>query len=77
MRLALMAFILLLALTLANAFILRNERRDAAARNYAALDLTQRKTTHYEWDAFIWREIGAIAITVLLYGGVAALGRRT
>lgn len=76
MRLLLLAIVLLLGLTLANAFILRNEQRMAAARNYAALDLSQRTTTHYEWDAFIWREIGAIAITGLLYGGVASLGRR-
>lgn len=76
MRLILLAVILLLGLTLANAFVMRQESRDAAAHSYAPLQLGQHRMKHYEWDAFIWREIGAVAFTAVLYGGVAALGRR-
>lgn len=75
MRLALLALILLLGLTLANAFIYRNEVRANQGRAYAPVQLSQRRMNHYEWDAFVWREIGAIVLTAVVYGAVASLGR--
>ena len=77
MRLALLAFILLLGLTLANAYVYRNGVRANNGRAYAPVQISQRRTNHYEWDAFVWREIGAIVLTAVLYGAVASLGRST
>ena len=77
MRLILLAILLLLALTLANALILRHDLRVAAAENYVGTsELVQPKPTHDEWNGFVWREIGALFITAAMYGTVASLGRR-
>ncbi len=70
-----LALILLLGLTLANAFVYRNGVRVNDARGYAPVQISQQRTNHYEWDAFVWREIGAIVLTAVLYGAVASLGR--
>lgn len=75
MRLALLALILLLGLTLANAFLYRNGVRANAARAYTPVQISAHRTNHDEWDAFVWREIGAIVLTALLYGAAASLGR--
>ncbi len=77
MRLVLLAIILLLALTLANALILRHDLQLAAAENYIGTSgLVQPTPSHNEWNRFVWREIGAFAITAVMYGTVASLGRR-
>lgn len=77
MRLIMLAIILLLGLTLANALILRNDLRMAAAQNYVGTsELVQPTPSHNEWNRFVFREIGAFVITVLMYGGVISLGRR-
>lgn len=73
MRLTLLAIIFLLILTLANAFLFRQGAHFASAHDYAPIQLTQHSMRHYEWDAFVWREIGAIVVTVLLFAGVHAL----
>lgn len=72
MRLTLLAFIFLLMLTLGNAMLMRNERASMVSRSFDPLQLPQRRAEHYEWDAFIWREIGAIAVTVVLFGAIQA-----
>ena len=73
MRLTLLAFIFLLILTLGNALLLRKMKQSVASRGFDPVQLTQARATHYEWDAFVWREIGAIAGTVLIFGGIQAL----
>ena len=77
MRLIMLAIILLLGLTLANAFILRHDLQMAAAENYVGTSgLVQPTPSHNEWNHFVWREVGAFVITAVLYGGVASLGKR-
>jgi hypothetical protein len=77
MRLILLAIILLLCLTLANAFILRNDLRLAAAENYVGTSgVVQNTPSHNEWNRFVWREIGAFVITAVMYGVIVSLGRR-
>ncbi len=73
MRLLLLAFIFLLVLTLGNAWLMRREQASLTARDYAPLQLTQRHADKYEWDAFIWREIGALVVTVVVFGAIAAV----
>ena len=75
MRLALLALILLLGLTLANAFVYREGVLTNDGRAYAVVQLSQHRMNHYEWDAFVWREIGAVVLTAVIYGAVASLGR--
>lgn len=72
MRLTLLALIFLLILTLGNAILMRNERASMASRSFDPLRLSQKRAAHYEWDAFIWREIGALAVTVILFGAIQA-----
>jgi hypothetical protein len=76
MRLVLLAIILLLALTLVNALMLRHDMRVFHHSNYAPIHLGVRRESHYGWDLFIWREIGAFFITAVLYGIVASLVRK-
>jgi hypothetical protein len=74
-RLLLLAFIFFLALTLVNAFWLNRERAAVASHDYAPVQITQAHARKYEWDAFVWREIGALVITVVVFGFVASLRR--
>ncbi|HET9097073.1 MAG TPA: hypothetical protein VFN37_10450 [Candidatus Baltobacteraceae bacterium] len=76
MRLMLLALIFLLVLTLGNAWLMKRERSAVAAHDYAPLQITQPHARKYEWDAFIWREIGALVLTVLVFGTVASQRRR-
>lgn len=76
MRLILVALIFFLALTLGNAFLLRREKTYMASHDYAPVQITQPHARKYEWDAFAWREIGALVLTVVVFGSVAALRRR-
>lgn len=73
MRLTLLAFIFLLMLTLGNAILMRNERASMVSRSFDPVQLPQRRAAHYEWDAFIWREIAAVTVTVVVFGGIQAL----
>lgn len=73
MRLLLLAFIFLLILTLGNAWLLKRERSFMSAHDYATLQITQPHAHKYEWDAFIWREIGAVVVTVVLFGVIASV----
>lgn len=73
MRLLLLALIFLLALTLGNAVLMKHEKSSVAAHDYAPIQITQSHARKYEWDAFIWREIGVIVITAVLFGGIASL----
>jgi hypothetical protein len=75
-RLTLLAVILFLALTLANAMLMRSTQQFVAGHDYAPFQLTQHNAAHYEWDEFIAREVLAAAFTALLYGVVAGLGTR-
>lgn len=68
----LLAIIFLLILTLANAFLYRRGVQFVNAHDFAPVQLTQHRSQHYEWDAFVWREIGAIVITVVLFAGLHA-----
>lgn len=77
MRLLLLALIFLLLLTLGNAWLMQRERRFATDHDYATIQLTQRSSDKYEWDAFTWREISAFVITVLVFGGIASIGPRS
>ena len=73
MRLLLLALIFLLALTLGNAVLMKREKSNVAAHDYAPVQITQSHARKYEWDAFIWREIGALVLTVVVFGGIASL----
>lgn len=73
MRLALLALIFLLVLTLGNAYLLKRERAYVAAHDYAPLQLRRARTGRYERYGFAWREIGAVVLTVLVFGGIQAL----
>jgi hypothetical protein len=75
MRLLLLAFIFLLLLTLGNALLMTREKKDVTAHDFARVQITQAHATKYEWDAFVWREIGAIAITAVVFGSIASLQR--
>lgn len=75
MRLLLLAVIFLLALTLGNAVLMKREKTSVATHDFAPLQITQPHARKYEWDAFIWREIGAL-ITILLFGSIGSLHRR-
>lgn len=75
MRFLLLAFIFLLLLTLGNAWLMKREKFDVSAHDYAPLQITKSHARKYEWDAFIWREIGAIVITALVFGGISTAGR--
>ena len=75
MRLLLLAVILFLALTLGNAFWLNRERAKVASSDYAVVQVTKPQARKYEWDAFVWREIGALVITVVVFGFVATMRR--
>jgi hypothetical protein len=72
MRLTMLAIIFALMLTLVNAYMYRRNQQFATAHDYSALQLNQKPMTKYEWDAFIWREIGALVITIVLFGGIQA-----
>lgn len=72
MRLILLGIIFLLILTLANAWLFRKGKNFVGAHDYAPIQLTQHRADHYEWDAFVWREIGAVVVTVVLFGGLHA-----
>lgn len=88
MRLILLAFIFLLILTLGNAWLYRRDVQLVRARTYAPLQqpLSQPVSPNAqpvspnalpdEWRNFIVREIGAILITVLIFGAIASTGRR-
>lgn len=75
MRLLLLGLIFLLILTLGNAYLYRRDALQAAQTPAPALRL-QRPLPHYGSDEFVWREIGAIAITVVLYGSFASADKR-
>lgn len=72
MRLILLACIFLLVLTLGNAWLMKRERTYATSHDYAPIQITQPHARKYEWDAFIWREIGAIALTAVVFGVIAS-----
>jgi cbb3-type cytochrome oxidase subunit 3 len=74
MRLVLLGLIFLLILTLGNAFVYRRQKIELAQTPRPALQL-QRSIPHDASNGFVWREIGAIAITVVLYGVFASAGR--
>lgn len=76
MRLLLLAFIFFLALTLGNAFLMRREQTSVSAHDFAPIQITQPHARKYEWDAFVWREIGVLVFTVLVFGTVAAVRPR-
>ncbi len=63
-----LGLIFLLVLTLINAFLFRKGSHMIAEHSYAAVQLSEKRSIHYEWDAFIWREIGAIVVTIVLFG---------
>lgn len=73
MRLLMLAIIFLLVLTFANALLLRHDLLYMHNMNWAPVHLGIRRERHYGWDLFVWREIGAIFITMLLFGTVASL----
>lgn len=73
MRLLLLALIFFLALTLGNAWLMKRERSFATAHDYAPLQVTQPHARKYEWDAFTWREIGALVLTVVVFGWIASV----
>lgn len=72
MRLLLLALIFFLSLTLVNAFLMKRERTYVAEHDFAPIQVTQPHAHKYEWDLFIWREIGALVITVLVFGSIQA-----
>jgi hypothetical protein len=76
MRLLMLALIFLLLLTLGNAWLLRRDRTFMRAHGYAPVQLRQRTAQKIEWDAFVWREIGAIVVTALVFGAIASTRRR-
>lgn len=76
MRLTLLAIIFLLILTLVNAYIYRKGLAFVAARNYAGIQITDTRSLHRERDAFVWREIGAVVITIIVFGAIASSGKR-
>jgi hypothetical protein len=76
MRLLMLAFIFLLILTLGNAWLMKREQSYVTAHDFARIQITQAHATKYEWDAFIWREIGEIVITAVVFGGIASLVKR-
>jgi hypothetical protein len=71
MRLFMVAFIFLLLLTLGNAWLMHRERLFAHARDYAPLKIGQRLVHEVEWDGFALRELGAVVITMLVFGCIA------
>lgn len=73
MRLILLGLIFLLALTLGNAFLLRSTASFVTAHDFAPIQITQAHAVKYEWDAFVWRELGAVAVTLLVFGTIAGL----
>ncbi len=75
MRLVLLAAILFLGLTLANAFAYRADLDRLASSAYVPVHLRQHWSAHAALDNAIWREIGAIVVTAVLYGAVTGLGR--
>jgi hypothetical protein len=76
MRLVMLAFIFLLALTLINAIMLRHDMLAFHHTNYAPVHLGIRRESHYGWDLFVWREIAAVFITFIVYGVAASLTRK-
>lgn len=76
MRLLMLGLIFLLLLTLGNAWLLRRDRAFMDAHGYAPVQMRQRTAQKIEWDAFIWREIGAIVVTAVVFGGIASVTRR-
>jgi hypothetical protein len=77
MRLLMLGLIFLLLLTLGNAWLLRRDRTFVRAHGYAPVQLRQRTAQKIEWDAFVWREIGAVALTAVVFGGIASVTRRS
>ena len=75
MRLLLLAVILLLGLTLANSLLYRHDLDRLSSSVYQPVHLREHWTAHAALDNAIWREIGAIVVTAVLYGTVAALGK--
>ena len=81
MRLTMLALIFLLILTLGNAWLYHRDVQLARARTIAPLQqpLSQPASTDAlsdEWRHFIVREIGAIVITVAIFGVIASMGRQ-
>jgi len=74
-RFALLGFIFLLILTLGNAWLMRQGAQFATAHDYAPLQLGQRRMGKIEWDMFVWREIAAVVVTVLVFGLIGAAAR--
>lgn len=76
MRLFLLGLIFLLILTLGNAFLLKRDRQTMGEHDYATMQTGQRRAGAYGWDAFVWREVAAIAITIVVFGAIASTGTR-
>lgn len=73
MRLLLLALIFLLLLTLGNAWLMRRERTYLNAHDYAPVQIRHTRAHRYMWYGFAWREIGALVLTVVVFGGIHAL----
>ena len=76
MRRVMVALILLLALTLVNAVLLRQELHAFHETNFSPVHLGIRRESHYGWDMFVWREIAAVFITFIFYGIIVSLTNR-
>jgi hypothetical protein len=76
MRLILLAVILLLALTLVNALMFRQEMLAFHHTNWVPVHLGIKRESRYGWDLFIWREIAAIVVTAVAYGIAASLTQK-
>jgi hypothetical protein len=72
-RLLMLAIVFLLVLTLVNALMLKHDLLWLHNMNWAPVHLGIRRERHYGWDLFVWREIGALFITMLLFGAIASL----
>lgn len=75
MRLLMAGFIFLLILTLGNAWLFHRGQQYQAATAYAPIQAKQPRVTHYEWDAFVWREVAAIAAAAVVFGVIASATR--
>lgn len=76
MRLTLLGVIFLLLLSLGNALLYRQNISTINARGLDPIQITQPHATKYEWDYFIGRELGAIGLTLVVFGSIAGLRRR-
>jgi hypothetical protein len=73
MRLTMLAIIFFLILTLGNAYMYREGHAWIVARDYAAIQLSHKLVVRVQRDAFVWREIGAVVITMLIFGAIASI----